>query len=660
MGRWLAVLALVAAAGAAAWFMRSSQAPSPGPLPPPALPASHANPVARTETPPDPPPEEDEFLLDQWFGRYVGGQKVGWVRVEAHLDADGRILLREEHLSRSRSQIARMTRESSLTVEARLDDADLSVLDMHIVEQEQGRSTVVDVVWEDYGYTVTTLLDGTSQSRRLLGTGGVCGSNDLLLMRLAAQGKLTPGSETQFQEFDLGVPRAIEKSVKTLVAAPGESYEVEFDVVRATLDGRGVVLHAIVGGEELRAETPAVAKRMSGDTATMQDDISMDFAFPRFDALDEVVLEAKVRGDTDGDLFQPNEYQKVEVQREGSEGIYRITMLPYRRKHAEERAARETEGDHAEFLDPTPMAQSDDPRIVAKAKEIIRGIEDPTEQVRGLASWIHTNLRKQYTAVGGLSATETLRAMGGDCSEHATLFNAFARAIGIPVRECSGYVFLSKQGGRHAWSQVWIEGRWMHVDTVVNCVGADPQYILMWEHLPGQPRDLSLGRRQTVLETNSPRIRVQSFAAWGKTWTPDAARESVQVRAGVFENPLLGLSAPIPAGWTASRGVGELATVTLERGGFTLEMRTMPYASDAFRKQLGSNGSGWKEVTIGSRKAHRRGRVTNGSVSAEWAIPLGRSQTLYVTLAGSGPESRASLAEAEKLLGEMTVREAGE
>ncbi len=456
------------------------------------------------------------------------------------------------------------------------------------------------------------------------------------------------------------MPRAVEKTVKTLRAAPGESYEVEFDVVRATLDERGVIERAIVGGEELRAEEPAVAKRMSRDTATMRDDLSIDFDFPRYDALDEVVLEAKVRGDKDGDLFQESEYQKVEFRREGSEGIYRITMLPYRRAQAEKRAAREPEADLAEFLEPTPMVQCDDPAIVAKAKEIVAGIEGPTERVRALAAWIHTKLRKHYTEVGAVSAKETLKAMGGDCSEHATLFNAFARALGIPVRECSGYVFLTKDGGRHAWSQVWIEGRWMHVDTVVNCVGADPRYIQMWEHLPGRPRDLSLGRRQTFLETNRPRMRVQSFVAWGKAWTPDEARESVQVREGVFENPLLGLSVRLPAGWTAAAGLGALSRVTLDRGGFTLEMRTMPYAFEALRKQLGPSGSSWKELSLGARKAHRRGRVSDESVSATWGIPLGASQTFYVELSGSGPDARAALAEAEKLLGEMTLRASGE
>ena len=657
MGRWLAVVVLaVATAGAAAWFLRG--APSAPPVPPPTVPLP-ASPAEPPGAPAEPTPTV-EPLLDQWFGRYVGGQKVGWVRVEARRAPNRRIALREEHLSRSRSQLARLTRESRLTLDARLDEADLSVLEMHIVEQEQERATLVDVVWEEGGYTVTTVLDGRSQSRRLLGTGGVCGSNDLLLMRLAKRGRLVPGTENRFQEFDLSVPSAVEKTIQTLKAAPGESYEVEFDVVRATLDARGVVSRALVGGEELRAEDPVTAKRMPRDTVLGRDDLSIDFSFPRFDALDEVVLEAKVRADKEGDLFQESEYQRVAFRREGTEGIYRITMLPYRRQEAEARAAREPRADLAEFLEPTPMTQSDDPGIVAKAEEIVAGIEDPTGRVRALAAWIHTKLRKHYTEVGALSAKETLKAMGGDCSEHATLFNAFARAIGIPVRECSGYVFLSRDGGRHAWSQVWIEDRWTHVDTVANCVGADPRYILMWERRPGHERDLSLGRRQTFLETSAPRIRVESFVAWGRAWTPDRARESVQTREGVFENPLLGLSVRLPSGWTAGGETGALSTVTLDRGVFTLQMRMVPYAFDALRKMLGSNGTGWKELTIGSRKAYRRGRVANGSVTAEWAIPLGGSQTLQVDLAGDGTEARAVLAEAEGLLGAMTLRERGE
>jgi hypothetical protein len=172
------------------------------------------------------------------------------------------------------------------------------------------------------------------------------------------------------------------------------------------------------------------------------------------------------------------------------------------------------------------MEQCDDPAIQAKAAEIVTGKTELRDKVKAISSWININLRKEYTEIAELSAVDTLRRMGGDCSEHATLFDAFTRAIGIPARECSGYVFLSEDGGRHAWSQVWIEGRWMHVDTVLNRVGADPRYIMMWEHLPGQPRDLSLGRRQTFLQTSRPRMRVRSFVAWGKPWKPDEARES--------------------------------------------------------------------------------------------------------------------------------------
>ncbi len=144
MVRWLAVFALAAAlAGAAAWLLRGAPVVSPPSAPPPPV-----VPVTPPDPPPKaPPPQEAETLIDEWFGRYVGGQKVGWVHVEAHRGEDGRVALREEHLTRTRSQIAGMTRESRLTVEGRLDDADLSVLDLHVVEEEQGRSMVVDVVW---------------------------------------------------------------------------------------------------------------------------------------------------------------------------------------------------------------------------------------------------------------------------------------------------------------------------------------------------------------------------------------------------------------------------------------------------------------------------------------------------------------------------------
>lgn len=676
MGRTLAfVLGAAGAAFAVFWLMRTAPPATTPPAPPPPVaqqprvvppkpPVASSPPEEAPAAKEVPPPAAEESLLDQCFGCYVGGQKTGWVRVEAHRAAPGRIALREEHLSRSASEIAHMTRETRLDLDATLDDADLSVLEMHIVERELSRKTTIDIVWEEDGYTVTTTLDGRSQSRRLLGTGGVCGSNDLLLMRLAAQGKLSPGTETKFQEFDLGVPRAVEKVVKTKRVDP---WEVEFDVVRATLDARGVVSRAMVAGEELRAEPPDTAKRMPRGTVTMRDEVSLDFAFPRFDALDEVVLEARVVGDKDGDLFQETEYQRVAFRSEGKDGIYTLTMLPYRKKEAAERASKEPAGDLAEFLEPTPMVQCDDPGIIAKAKEIVAGIEDKTEQVRALSAWIHVNLGKRYTEVGSLSAKETLKEMGGDCSEHATLFDAFARALGIPVRECSGYVFLTTEGGRHAWSQVWIDGRWVHVDTVVNCVGADPRYILMSKHQAGHARDLTIGRRNVALETHPPRIRVASFIAWGKLWAPDDARESVKTKDGVFESPLLGLTLRLPGGWEAAGGEAALATATLRRGDFVMQMRTIPYAWEALRTMLGTGGSKWKEMPLGNQQAgsarrtgYRRGRVSDGSLDATWAVPMGGSLTLYITMQGDGAAARAAFAEAEQLLGGMELRERGD
>ncbi len=669
MGRTLAfLLGAIAAACAVVWLMRPvPPAPAPTPVVTPAPRVAPPKPPVPDVAPPpqpQPPSAADESLLDQCFGCYVGNQKVGWVRVEAHRSAPGRIALREEHLSRSASEVAQMTRETHLDLDASLDDADLSVLEMHIVECEQSRKTTIDILWEEDGYTVTTTLDGRSQSRRLLGTGGVCGSNDLLLMRLAAQGKLSVGTETKFQEFDPSVPRAVEKVVKTTHVDP---WVVEFDVVRATLDARGVVSHAMVGGEELRAEPPDTAKRMPRGKVTMKDEVSLDFAFPRFDALDEVVLEARVVGDPDGDLFQESEYQRVAFRRQGKDGLYTVTMLPYRKKEAAERASKDPEGDLLEFLEPTPLVQSDDPGIVAKAKEIVKGIEDKTEQVRALSAWIHVNLSKRYTEVGSLSAKETLKEMGGDCSEHATLFDAFARSLGIPVRECSGYVFLTTEGGRHAWSQVLIDGRWMHVDTVVNCVGADPRYILMSKHLPGHARDLTIGRRNVALETHPPRIRVASFIAWGRLWNPDDARESVKTKDGVFESPLLGLTMRLPGGWEGAGGEAALSTTTLRRGDFIMQMRTIPYAWEALKPMLGLGGSNWKELQLGNQQAgsarrtgYRRGRVSDKSLDATWGVPMGGSLTLYVTMQGDGPAARAAFAEAEQLLGGMELRERGE
>jgi transglutaminase-like putative cysteine protease len=63
------------------------------------------------------------------------------------------------------------------------------------------------------------------------------------------------------------------------------------------------------------------------------------------------------------------------------------------------------------------------------------------------------------------AAEEVLKLGRGVCQDHAHLYLACARGLGVPARYVSGYLFTEvEHAASHAWVDVWVEGRWVSVD----------------------------------------------------------------------------------------------------------------------------------------------------------------------------------------------------
>jgi hypothetical protein len=65
------------------------------------------------------------------------------------------------------------------------------------------------------------------------------------------------------------------------------------------------------------------------------------------------------------------------------------------------------------------------------------------------------------------TASEVIETRQGDCSEHAVLLAAMARAEGIPSRAAIGLVYALGGFCYHMWTQVYIDGAWRDVDAVL-------------------------------------------------------------------------------------------------------------------------------------------------------------------------------------------------
>lgn len=133
----------------------------------------------------------------------------------------------------------------------------------------------------------------------------------------------------------------------------------------------------------------------------------------------------------------------------------------------------------ASYLQPTPFLQSDHPEIRALVQRVVKEEPDALKAVLRIQDWVYKEVAKEPT-VSIPNALEVLQTKKGDCNEHTVLFNAMARAVGIPAKTVVGVVYLRGAFYYHAWSEVWL-GEWVSVDSVLNQFPADVTHIKFLE-----------------------------------------------------------------------------------------------------------------------------------------------------------------------------------
>jgi transglutaminase-like putative cysteine protease len=127
------------------------------------------------------------------------------------------------------------------------------------------------------------------------------------------------------------------------------------------------------------------------------------------------------------------------------------------------------------FLQSGPLVQSDHPRIQELADEITGKADSDIEKIRLLMDWIKDHIQKR-PVLSIPNALAILENRMGDCNEHAVLFAALARAIGIPTRIEAGVVYLKHRFYYHAWNAVYL-GEWVTLDALFYQFPADVTHI---------------------------------------------------------------------------------------------------------------------------------------------------------------------------------------
>jgi len=136
-------------------------------------------------------------------------------------------------------------------------------------------------------------------------------------------------------------------------------------------------------------------------------------------------------------------------------------------------------------LKASTFLNAEDPVIVSLARKAVGTEKDPLEKADRLRRFVTDFVVLKDLSVGLATASEVARSKQGDCTEHAVLLAAMARAAGIPARCVGGLVYVSEMIGRknifgfHMWTQVWIAGEWVDIDAGLRQTECDPSHIAM-------------------------------------------------------------------------------------------------------------------------------------------------------------------------------------
>ena len=111
------------------------------------------------------------------------------------------------------------------------------------------------------------------------------------------------------------------------------------------------------------------------------------------------------------------------------------------------------------YLEDTAFLQCRTEKVIAAAKEAVGDETDAWEAAKKIRRWVFEKIKKKNFGVGMASAKEVAEDLEGDCSEHAVLSAAMARAVGIPARLAVGIVGVGEVFGGHMWTEVWVGPR---------------------------------------------------------------------------------------------------------------------------------------------------------------------------------------------------------
>lgn len=452
------------------------------------------------------------FLGENWYGLYFNGEKVGYLVKRTSLNDHKDIEVLEDAHFRVTMSGARQGM-SITTTRTYAAAGDLISIDMEM--QDPAQASTFHARVDGDSMRVKSLLGGTAREETFPRPQESL--TDALRDAVWVRSRPEPGAVINFSVFEpmyqkevMGMSRITGVEERILNGVPTRIYEIQsvldlMDIESTSYVAEdGTTVEDVVSGVfTMRLEPEDSAKDVEYAVDTMVSNAVLlpeRIADPRTRRWLRLWLKGPLR---EAHLFNDVRQHmtllddKVDFYAERTDlSTLVIPQLPVE----DPKLLRHTK--------PSAYIQSDDAKLVARAREIVGDEKDILKASQKICSWVHGNMRSVYSARLS-NALDALESLEGDCTEYTVLFVGLAAAAGIPAKICAGLIYVdsAKSGFYfHQWASVWM-GEWIDVDPAFNQIPVDVTHIKLAEgDLFRQARILPLiGRLSITVNEEAPR-----------------------------------------------------------------------------------------------------------------------------------------------------------
>lgn len=176
-------------------------------------------------------------------------------------------------------------------------------------------------------------------------------------------------------------------------------------------------------------------------------------------------------------------YNYVKISRDEN-SVWQIKKSPV---YANNKAMFEKDKSTSEALRRTPSIQSESQGIITIAQQLTQNCENDYQRILALHDWVCSYIRYDMDSLNSgeippYHANDVVTGRKAVCLGFATLYASLCRSINIPCNVVSGYALgigedtdwtsatVLTEEQNHAWNEVYVDGRWVIVDTTWDCV----------------------------------------------------------------------------------------------------------------------------------------------------------------------------------------------